>query len=260
MSWRANPWWRRLAEVPMQTPASRVALVTGANKGIGFEVARQLGQANHLVLLGARDATQGAASVAVLRSEGIDARFIQFDLTDVVTIRAAAATIEAEFGWLDVLVNNAGITDRADGAPSTASLEAIRRIFDTNFFGTLAATQAMLPLLRRSQSARIVNVSSGLGSLGNNSDPAWEFARVKLLGYNASKAALNMLTVQLAAELRDAGIKANAADPGFTATDLNDHRGYQTIPEGAAPVVRLALLPDDGPTGGFFSAGRQEPW
>lgn len=244
----------------MQNSASRIALVTGANKGIGFEVARQLGRANHRVLLGARDATLGAAAAATLCAEGIDASCIQLDLTDMATIRAAAAAIETECGRLDVLVNNAGITDRADGPPSSASLEAVRRLFDTNFFGTLAVTQAMLPLLRRSQSGRIVNVSSGLGSLGNNSDPGWEFARVKLIGYNASKAALNMLTVQLAAELRDAGIKVNAADPGFTATDLNDHRGYQTVTEGAAPVVRLALLPDDGPTGGYFSASRQEPW
>ena len=244
----------------MQTPAPRIALVTGANKGIGFEVARQLGRANHRVLLGARDATLGAAVAAALCTEGVAASCLQLDLTDMATIRAAAATIEAEHGRLDVLVNNAGISDRADAPPSAASLDAVRRVFDTNFFGTLAVTQAMLPLLRRSQSARIVNVSSGLGSLGNNSDPAWEFAHVKRIGYNASKAALNMLTVQLAAELRDTHIKVNAADPGFTATDLNDHRGHQTVAEGAATVIRLALLQDEGPTGGFFSADRQEPW
>ena len=118
----------------------------------------------------------------------------------------------------------------------------------------------MLPLLRKSHSARIVNVSSGLGSLAHNSDPDWEFAQVKFLGYNASKAALNMLTVQLAAELTDTSIKVNSADPGFTATDLNNHRGTQTIPQGAAVAIRLALLPDDGPTGCFFSANEQEPW
>jgi NAD(P)-dependent dehydrogenase (short-subunit alcohol dehydrogenase family) len=161
---------------------------------------------------------------------------------------------------LDILVNNAGISDRNDGPPSTASIEAVRRVFETNFFGALMVTQAMLPLLRKSPSARVVNVSSGLGSLTHNGDPAWQFAGVKRMGYNGSKAALNMLTIQLAAELRDAGIKVNSADPGFTATDLNNHRGHQTVAEGAAAAIRLALLPDDGPTGGFFNAAGQEPW
>jgi len=159
-----------------------------------------------------------------------------------------------------VLVNNAGIADRADGTPSKTNIDAVRRTFETNFFGTVAVTQAMLPLLRKSPSARIVNVSGALGSLAHNSEPASEFAQYKFLGYNASKAAVNMLTVQLAAELKDTGIKVNSADPGFTATDLNNHRGYQPVPQGAAAVVRLALLPDEGPTGGFFGAGQRVPW
>jgi len=129
-----------------------------------------------------------------------------------------------------------------------------------NFFGTLAVTQAMLPLLRQSISARIVNVSSELGSLALNGKAGWEFAHVKLLGYNTSKAALNMLTVLLATELSDAGIKVNSANPGFTATDLNGHRGHQSVEQGAVAATRLALLEEDGPTGGFFSAHRQEPW
>jgi NAD(P)-dependent dehydrogenase (short-subunit alcohol dehydrogenase family) len=239
---------------------ARIALITGANKGIGFEIARQIGQTGARVLLGARDAALGEAAASALRAEGVDARFIRIDLGEPASIEAAAASIGAGYRRLDVLVNNAGITDPADGPPSAASLQAVRRIFDTNFFGTLAVTQAMLKLLRQSASGRIVNVSSGLGSLAHNGDPEWEFAAVKLLGYNASKAALNMLTVQLAAELRDTGIKVNAADPGFTATDLNNHRGHQTIPQGAEAAVRLALLPDDGPTGFFFSAGGEEPW
>jgi NAD(P)-dependent dehydrogenase (short-subunit alcohol dehydrogenase family) len=176
------------------------------------------------------------------------------------TIQAATVAIEAEYGRLDVLVNNAGIADRADGPPSKTGIDAVRHIFDTNFFGVLAVTQAVLPLLHKSASARIVNVSSGLGSLTLNSDPAWEFAQVKLLDYNAPKAALNMLTVQLAAELKDTGIKVNSADRGFTAIDLNDHRGFQTVAQGAAAAIRLALLADDGPTGGFFSVNQQEPW
>src|ERR1700686_1661314 len=145
---------------------------------------------------------------------------------------------------------------RSRGRPrllmATSSIDAVRGVFDTNFFGSLAITQAMLPLLRKSAAGRVVNLSSGLGSLTRNSDPAWEFAPYKFLGYNASKAALNMLTVQLAAELKDSGIKVNSADPGFTATDLNGHRGTETI--------RLALLPDDGPTGTFSDRKGEVPW
>jgi len=245
----------------MQTATQRIALITGANKGIGFEISRQLGQTGHLALLGARDSARGKAAEATLKKEGLDVRFMRIDLNDPATIKAAADAIEAEYGRLDVLVNNAGIADpNADGPPSKANINAVRRIFDTNFSGTLAVIQAMLPLLRKSSSARVVNVSSELGSLARNSAPEWEFAHVKLIGYNASKAALNMLTVQLAAELKDAGIKVNSANPGFTATDLNGHTGYQTIPQGAAEAVRLSVLPDDGPTGGYFTAGRTEPW
>jgi NAD(P)-dependent dehydrogenase (short-subunit alcohol dehydrogenase family) len=244
----------------MTHTSSRIALVTGANKGLGFEVARQIGKTGTVVLLGARTAVLGEAAAAMLRGEGIDARFVHIDVADPATITDAAAAIDREHGHLDVLVNNAGISDRADGPPSIANIDAVRRIFDTNFFGALAVSQAMLPLLRKSAAARIVNVASGLGSLAHNADSAWEFANVKRIGYNSSKAALNMLTVQLAAELQSSGAKVNSADPGFTATDLNGHRGHQTVPEGAAATIRLALLPDDGPTGGFFSATQQEPW
>ena len=172
----------------------------------------------------------------------------------------AAATIEAAHGRLDVLVNNAGIADRGDGPPSRADLDAVRRTLLTNFVGPAAVAQAMLPLLRRSPAGRIVNVSSELGSLALNADPGWEHAWAKFLGYNSSKAALNMLTVQLAFELRDTPIKVISADPGYTATDLNDHRGTQTVEQGAAEAVRLALLPADGPTGGYFSSAGSVPW
>jgi NAD(P)-dependent dehydrogenase (short-subunit alcohol dehydrogenase family) len=240
--------------------AKRISLVTGANKGIGFEVARQLGTAGHRVLLGARDVALGEAAAATLKAEGIDVRFVHIDLVKPASIQSAAATIEDDYGRLDVLVNNAGIADRADGPPSKANIDAVRRTFETNFFGTLAVTQAMLPLLRKSPSARIVNVSSGLGSLAHNSDPGSQFAQAKFLGYNGSKAAVNMLTVQLAAELRDTSMKVNSADPGFTATDLNDHRGTQTIPQGASEAIRLALLPDDGPTGTYSDRRGVVPW
>ncbi|WP_375402121.1 SDR family oxidoreductase [uncultured Sphingomonas sp.] len=238
----------------------RIALITGANKGIGREVARQLGHAGLHVLLGARDLQAGEATAAVLVEEGVDTRAVHIDLDDPAGIAALAASIDAEHGRLDILVNNAGIVAEGDGPPETADLAAARRIFEVNFFGTLAVTQAMLPLLRRGRSPRIVNVSSSLGSIALNADPAWQYAAVKLTGYNASKAALNMLTVQLAATLSDVGIKVNAANPGYTATDLNGHAGHQTIEQGAEAAVRLALLPDDGPTGGFFSADGPEPW
>jgi NAD(P)-dependent dehydrogenase (short-subunit alcohol dehydrogenase family) len=240
--------------------AARIALVTGANKGIGFEVARQLGKRGLTVYVGARDSGRGAAAAEKLRAEGLAARFVELDVLREETIRAAAATIEAAHGRFDVLVNNAGIADRGDGPPSEADLDAIRRILLTNFVGPLAVVQAMLPLLLRSPAGRIVNVSSGLGSLANCGDPARDAARLKYFGYSASKAALNMLTVQLAFELRDTPIKVNSACPGYTATDLNDHQGTQTVEEGAAEPVRLALLPADGPTGGYFSSAGPFPW
>jgi NAD(P)-dependent dehydrogenase (short-subunit alcohol dehydrogenase family) len=240
--------------------SSRIALVTGGNKGIGFEVSRRLGMAGMTVLLGARNAALGQAAADKLKAENLDVRFVELDLVRPATIEAAAALVATEFQHLDILVNNAGINDPADGPPGAADLNAVRRVMETNFFGTLAVTQAMLSMLRKATAARIVNVSSGLGSLTWNADPNWEFAPVKLLGYNASKAAMNMLTVQLAYELRGTAIKVNAANPGYTATDLNGHQGHQTVAQGAAETVRLALLPPGGPTGGFFETSGPDPW
>ena len=244
----------------MKDPLKKIALVTGANKGIGLEVARQLGKAGLTVFLGARNAGLGEEAAAKLRAENIDVRHVALDLGRPETIASAATAIATDFGRLDVLVNNAGINDHSDGPPSAVDLDAVRRVMETNFLGTLAVTQAMLPLLREAPAGRIVNVSSGLGSLTLNGDPNWVFAAVKLLGYNASKAAMNMFTVQLAYELRETAIKVNSADPGFTATDLNGHRGTQTLEEGAAEPVRLALLPVDGPTGGFSETAGPRPW
>ena len=244
----------------MESSAKRVALVTGANKGIGFEVARQIAGAGCTVLLGARDKSRGEAAAAELQGEGLDVRYIAIDLGDRVTASAAAAAIDGEFGRLDILVNNAGIADRGDGPPSKANLDVIEKVLKTNFVDTVAVTQAMLPLLRKAPAARIVNVSSGLGSLTLNSDPNGPYAAVKLLGYNASKAALNMLTVQLAYELRDTAIKVNSADPGYTATDLNGNSGPQTVPEGAAETIRLALLGEDGPSGTYSDSKGIVPW
>jgi NAD(P)-dependent dehydrogenase (short-subunit alcohol dehydrogenase family) len=244
----------------MHKSSNSVALITGANKGIGFEIARQIGRTGITVLVGARDKDAGEKAAARLVSEGITAHVIAIDITDRASVLAAAVNIAAGFGRLDILVNNAGINDRADGLPSAASLDAIERVFRTNFLGAVAVTQAMLPLLRQARSARIVNVSSGLGSLTQNGDPDYSSAAVKLIGYSASKVALNMFTVQLAYELRDTEIKVNSADPGYTATDLNGFRGTQTIPEGAAEAIRLALLHDDGPAGTYSNSKGIVPW
>ncbi|HEV3304541.1 MAG TPA: SDR family oxidoreductase [Planctomycetaceae bacterium] len=242
------------------TGTERIALVTGANKGIGFEIARQLGRRGMTVYVAARDRGRGSAAAEKLQGEGLAARFIELDVLREETIRQAAATIEAAHGRLDVLMNNAGIADREDGPPSRANLDAVHRTLLTNFVGPAAVAQATLPLLRRSTAGRIVNVSSELGSLAFNADPGWGHAWATFLGYNASKAALNMHTVQLAFELKDTPIKVNSAAPGYTKTDLNDNRGSQTVEEGAAEAVRLALLPADGPTGGFFSSSGPVPW
>jgi NAD(P)-dependent dehydrogenase (short-subunit alcohol dehydrogenase family) len=241
----------------MQSAPKKIALVTGANKGIGFEVARQLAASGCTVLLGARNPALGEEAAAKLPGGG---RYLAIDLDDHATIALAAQAIDAEFGHLDVLVNNAGIVGQGDGLPSSASRDAIERAFRVNFLGTVAVTQEMLPLLRKAPSASIVNVSSGLGSLTKSGDSAWTHVAAKFLGYAASKAALNMLTVQLAWELRDTSIKVNSVEPGYTATDLNHHRGTQTIPEGAAEVIRMALLPDNGPTGVFSSRQGIVPW
>jgi NAD(P)-dependent dehydrogenase (short-subunit alcohol dehydrogenase family) len=242
----------------MQIATRKVALVTGANKGIGFEVAHQLAVSGCIVLLGARN--QAAGEEAAARLKRYDVRYLAIDLDDSATIAIAARAIDADFGHLDILVNNAGIAAQGDGLPSSASPDALERAFRVNFLGSVAVTQAMLPLLRKAPSASIVNVSSGLGSLTKSADPAWTHVAAKYLGYAASKAALNMLTVQLAYELRDTAIKVNSVDPGYTATDLNQHRGTQTVPEGAAETIRLALLPGDGPTGTFSNAQGIVPW
>lgn len=237
----------------------KIALVTGANKGIGKEIARQLGARGLTVLLGARDAGRGGEAADELKQQGMDAQAILLDVTDQASIAEAAKTIEARFGKLDVLVNNAGIA-QGNTSASEIDLDTLRHVYETNVFGVVAVTQGLLPLLRKSDAGRIVNMSSGLGSLTQNSDPNWGFAAVKPLAYNSSKAALNMVTVIFAAELKEAGIKVNAADPGYTATDLNQHSGPRTVEQGATVAVHLATLPADGPTGGYFDEDGLVPW
>lgn len=243
--------------------SKKIYLVTGANKGIGFEIARKLGRENATIYVGSRDEARGAKAVAQLTEAGVDARFLKIDLNDLSSIDEAAAYLEKNHGQLDVLVNNAGIMSSKDGLVSDTDFDVVRKTFDTNFFGTLYVTQKMLPLLRKAGAARVVNISSGLGSLDLNQDPNWTYADGKLIGYNASKAALNMLTVQLAWELRDTSIKVNSANPNFTNTELlPDTSGGRPVEEGAKVAVALALLPDDGPTGGFFEddLNTRLPW
>ena len=240
----------------------RIALVTGANKGIGYEVARQLGKRGITILVGARNETLGSEAAEQLKAEGVDAKFVPLDVIEQTTIERAAGDIEREFGKLDILINNAGIADMSEATtpPSQLEIDTLRRIFETNFFGAFKVTKAMLPLVRKSEAGRIVNVSSGLGSLTQHSDPTWEFYGVKPLAYNSSKTALNAFTVMLAHELKDTAIKVNSADPGFTATDLNGHRGYRTVEQGASVIVDLATLPNDGATGGYFDENGTVPW
>jgi len=244
----------------MQNSAKRIALVTGGNKGIGFEVARQLAARGCSVLLGARNPALGEAAAAKLAGEGLAARYIHIDLLDLATLTAAAKTIAADFGRLDILVNNAGMAAAGDGSATTATLDAIEQTMRVNFIGAVAVTQAMLPLLLKSEAGRIVNVSSGLGSLTKNSDPSFAGAASSYFGYSASKAALNMFTVHLAHQLRDTPVKVNSSAPGYTATDLNFHRGTQTIPQGAAETIRLALIDGDGPSGSFSETAGPVAW
>ena len=238
----------------------KTVLITGANKGIGYETARQLGDMGYTVLLCSRNEQRGREAVSKLASKGVNSRFILLDVTNESTIVSAVEQIEQEFGSLDVLINNAGITVGGAALPSQLPLTDIRETYDTNFFGMVAVTQALLPLLQKSPHGRIVNLSSGLGSLTYNSDPKHEYATVNLLAYNSTKAAVNMLTVALAKEFKDSPMKINSADPGFTATDLNGFTGKGSVQDAAAIVVHLATLDENGPTGGFYGASGEVPW
>lgn len=242
------------------TNTQRIALVTGANKGIGFEIARQLKAAGVTIIVGARDGERGKTAATALSSADEQVAFIQIDVTDAASIGAAAAEIEARHGRLDILINNAGIVDAADGPPSVSDIDAVRRLMETNFIGALSVTQAMLPLLRRAPAARIVNLSTTLGSLTINGDPSSPYYEARLVGYNASKAALNMLSVQLAAELAGSGIAVNAVAPGYVKTDLTGHAGFMSAEEGARLPVQYALLGADAVSGRFVAPDGETPW
>lgn len=242
--------------------AKKIALITGANKGLGFEMARQLGKAGVTVVLAARDPQKGGAAADKLRGEGLDAHFVKLDVTDKSDHAAASALLEKKFGRLDILINNAGIAAEAlgSGKVSTTAEDTLHRTFETNFFAPVALTQTLLPLLKKSEAGRIVNMSSILGSQTLHADtksPIYEF---KSLSYDASKAALNSFTIHLAHELKDTKIKVNSAHPGWVKTDMGTDAAPMEIPEGGKTGVELALLGDDGPTGGFFHLGQTLPW
>jgi len=235
----------------------RVALVTGGNKGIGLEIARQLAQAGLHVVIGARDDERARVAVEEFTREKLSVVSVRIDLDDLSTVAPAVEKIRARHGRLDILVNNAGIFDFADGAPSKASIDAVRHVMEINFVGALAVTQAVLPLLKAAPAARVVNVSSSLGSLTLNGDPASAYYSQRFIGYNASKAALNMLTIQLNEELKETSIIVNSVSPGFVKTDLTGY-GNMTPDEGARLPVRFAL--EGAAAGGFFEPDGTTPW
>ena len=240
--------------------SKKIALITGANKGLGFEISRQLGKLGMTIVIGSRDKKRGLAAAEKLKADGIDAHSLIIDVTHEPSADRAAEFIGQEYGRLDILVNNAGIMENANHKASTTPHDILRDVFDTNFFGAISVTQAMLPLLRKSEAGRIVNMSSSLGSLTLQSDPNSPFAEMKVFDYDASKAALNSFTVHLAHELRDTPIKVNSACPGWVKTDMGGPDAPGSVEEGADTPVWLATLPADGPTGGFFNSRKPLPW
>lgn len=237
-----------------------IALVTGANKGIGFEIAKKLVAAGCTVLVGARNEKLGQEASKKLSNGTGKAEYINLDLLKPESIERAAATIKEKFGKLDILVNNAGIVDRGDSTPTKTSIDSVEQTMRTNFIGPLRVTQAMFELLEKSEGASVVNISSGLGSLAVNADRESPYADVKIMGYSASKAALNMMTVQLAYELRNTNIKVNSVCPGYCATDLNDNQGVETAESGSIEAVRLALLGKSAPSGQYLNKEGALPW
>ncbi len=244
---------------------NKIALVTGATRGIGLETVRQLAAAGVHTLLAGRDLSKAAEAASKLQAEGLPVEGIALDVTDAGSLAAAVKTVGETHGRLDILVNNAGILiDDASKKVSEQSLEAWRTTFDTNVFGLIAVTQGFLPLLRKSSAGRIVNVSSAMGSVTLHSDPSSFLYDSKVPAYSVSKSAVNAWTVQLAYELKDSAIKVNTIHPGYVKTDMNnvegEQRGELDVPDGARTSVRLALIDNDGPNGGFFYLDQVLPW
>jgi len=241
---------------------TKVALITGANKGIGLETARQLGKLGVTILVGARDLAKGEEAAEVLRGTGVDARAVKLDVVSEADRVAVAKYIEKEFGRLDILINNAGVMldGRTGNETSTTSEKILRETFETNFFAVVALTQKILPLLRKSEAGRIVNLSSVLASLTLHATKGSPIYDAKTFAYDASKAALNSFTIHLAHELSDTMIKVNSAHPGWVKTDMGGEGAQMEIVDGAKTSVQLATLPEDGPTGGYFHMGEALPW
>ncbi|MEX5594080.1 SDR family oxidoreductase [Pseudomonas orientalis] len=238
----------------------RQALVTGANKGIGLAIAKGLAEAGFFVWIGARDRSRGEQAVAQLRNIGLDADLLDLDVAVEDSVYRAAAILSEQIGALDILINNAGIAVDMTKAPSEVRMQDMKAVYEVNLFGPVRVTQAFLPLLKKADQARIVMVSSGVGSLTLITDPTSIYSTVNLLDYTSSKVALNAVTVSFAKELEPLGIKVNAVEPGHVRTDLNGNSGILTPEEGAATVIKMALLGLDGPTGGFFGSHGRQPW
>jgi NAD(P)-dependent dehydrogenase (short-subunit alcohol dehydrogenase family) len=241
----------------------KVAFVTGGNRGIGLETARQLGKKDVKVVIGSRDLEKGKAAAEKLRADGADVEAIRFDINKQSDFKEAYNYFDKNFGKLDILINNAAVSKETIGGPNNASSVSpavLRETFDTNFFGTIELTQVLLPLLKKAPEGRIVNLSSILGSLELHSDPNSFIYGAKTLAYDASKTALNAFTVHLAHELRDTKIKVNSAHPGWVKTEMGTDAAPMEIPDGAKTSVQLALLSADGPTGGYFHMGETLPW
>lgn len=243
---------------------AKVALISGANKGLGLETARQLGKLGYTVLLGSRDPEKGQLAADALRKEGVNATAVKLDVTKQEDINAVATLINEEFGGvLDVLVNNAGVMVEKSWTNNTTSetkIEDLRATFETNLFAAVALTKALLPALRRSEAGRVVNVSSILGSVSLQGTKGSPVYGTKLFAYNASKAALNMFTIHLAHELRETKIKVNSAHPGWAKTDMGGSAAPLSVEDGAKTIVELATLPEDGATGGYFHGSDAIPW
>jgi NAD(P)-dependent dehydrogenase (short-subunit alcohol dehydrogenase family) len=244
-------------------PAEKIAFITGGNKGLGFETARQLGKQGIKVVIGSRDLEKGKAAAAKLKADGVDAEVIHFDITKPADYQEAYRYLDKNYGRLDILINNAGVAGEdlfGGNRTSTTTPAVLHETFDTNFFGAIQITQTLLPLIRKSRAGRIVNLSSILGSLTLQSDPKSPIYNAKSFAYDASKAALNAFTVHLAHELRDTKIKVNSAHPGWVKTDMGTDAAPMEIGDGAKTSVNLALLPDNGPTGAFIHLGEILPW
>ena len=242
--------------------STKIAFITGGNRGIGLQTAKDLGAKGVTIVLGARDPGRAEAAVQTLRAAGITAEAVPYDASRPETDRAVFQHLDKRYGRLDILVNNAGMVKEDFGGTNASSvaIDVLRETFETNFFAVVRLTQTLLPLLRKSPAGRIVNLSSILGSLGVHSTPGSPIAQSKALGYNASKTALNAFTVHLAAELAGTSIKVNSAHPGWVKTELGGEHAPMELADGAKTSVRLALLGPDGPTGGFFHEDATLPW